>query len=253
MLGRVVESVTLCVRELEKLPIPPVEKIKIYQDFNLNPEYLYDSYVALITRPEPLELDEGKKLELLTSLKIARARELRLARVLGPDGAASLFDPAALQLQEPETRSVIRDVFELQGPAPAPPNKIQQAMTTWTRSRNLGGNLGGQQDDFTFSANNGNSQYGSGKTIVDADKAFVLYSVLMATVSQDDVHGLLRAARWDSDINKIDRYAVSGAPQNFSQGATPSYESSLRPRQPMAQGLVATDDSECPPLNEGTH
>ncbi|KAH8996800.1 hypothetical protein EDB92DRAFT_2035912 [Lactarius akahatsu] len=111
----------LCVRELEKLTIPAVEKIKIYQDFSLNPELLYDSYVELITRPEPLELEEGMRLEPLTSLKIARARELRIARVLGPDRATSLFGPAALQSQEPETRSVIRDVFELQGPAPAPP------------------------------------------------------------------------------------------------------------------------------------
>ncbi|KAH9006316.1 hypothetical protein EDB86DRAFT_2794656 [Lactarius hatsudake] len=108
----------LCVRELENLTIPAVEKIKIYQDFNLNPELLYDAYVELITRPEPLQMDEGMKLELLTSLKIARAREL--ARTLSPDGATSLFGPATLQLQEPEIRSVIRDVFELQGPAPAP-------------------------------------------------------------------------------------------------------------------------------------
>ncbi|KAH9067763.1 hypothetical protein EDB87DRAFT_1585217 [Lactarius vividus] len=118
----------LCVRELERLTIPPVDKIKIYQDFNLNPELLYDSYVELIIRPEPLRLDEGVKLELLTSLKIARAREL--ARALGPDGATSSFGPAALQLQEPEIRSVMKDVFELQGPAPAPTSSPPQSTAT---------------------------------------------------------------------------------------------------------------------------
>ncbi|KAH9177505.1 hypothetical protein EDB89DRAFT_1844593 [Lactarius sanguifluus] len=108
----------LCVRELENLTIPPVEKIKIYQDFNLNPDLLYDSYVELTTRPEPLNLEEGKKLELLTSLKIARAREL--VRALAPDGATSSSGPATVQLQESDIQSVIKDVFGLQGPAPAP-------------------------------------------------------------------------------------------------------------------------------------
>ncbi|KAH9008268.1 hypothetical protein EDB83DRAFT_2323193 [Lactarius deliciosus] len=108
----------LCVRELEKLSIPPVEKIKIYQDFNLNPELLYDSYEELVTRLEPLALEEGMKLELLTSLKIARAREL--ARALAPDGATSSSGPATIELQESDIQSVIRDVFGLQGPGPAP-------------------------------------------------------------------------------------------------------------------------------------
>ncbi|KAH9042763.1 hypothetical protein EDB85DRAFT_2271580 [Lactarius pseudohatsudake] len=120
----------LCERELEKLTIPPVDKIKIYQDFGLNPELLYDSYAELITRREPLELDEGEKLELITSLKISRARELRLARALGPDGVTSLFGPAALQSQEPEIQSVIKDVFGLQGPAPAPTSSPPQPTAT---------------------------------------------------------------------------------------------------------------------------
>ncbi|KAH8996797.1 hypothetical protein EDB92DRAFT_1530037 [Lactarius akahatsu] len=72
----------LCVQELEKLTIPPVEKIKIYQDFNLNPELLYDSYVELVTRPEHLNLEEGGKVGFLTSMKITHAREL--ARATGP-------------------------------------------------------------------------------------------------------------------------------------------------------------------------
>ncbi|KAI9441498.1 hypothetical protein H4582DRAFT_1933096 [Lactarius indigo] len=109
----------LCVRELEKMTIPPVDKIKVYQDFNLNPDLLYDSYVELITRLEPLNLEEGTKLELSTSLKIARARELRFARALGPDGVTSWFGPAAIQSQESEIQSDIQDVFGLQGPVPA--------------------------------------------------------------------------------------------------------------------------------------
>ncbi|KAI9465151.1 hypothetical protein BJY52DRAFT_1245376 [Lactarius psammicola] len=103
----------LCVKELEKLTIPPVEKIQIYQDFNLNPDLLYDSYVALTIRTEPLDLEEGNKLELSTSLKITRAREL--ARSPQADGATSFFGPATPRLEESEIQSVIRDIFGLQG------------------------------------------------------------------------------------------------------------------------------------------
>ena len=106
---RFVEVEQLCVRELEKLTITPVEKIQIYQDFNLNPNLLHDSYVALTIRDEPLDLEEGEQLGLPTSLKVAQAREL--ARV--PDG------PATARLQESEVESVIKNVFTL-GSASAP-------------------------------------------------------------------------------------------------------------------------------------
>ncbi|KAH9047303.1 hypothetical protein EDB84DRAFT_506568 [Lactarius hengduanensis] len=101
----------LCVQELEKLTIPPVEKIKIYQDYNLNPDHLYDSYVELVTRLEPLNLEEGKKLGFLTSLKITHARQL--ACTTGPDGATSSSGS--------EIQLAIRDIFRLWGSAPAPP------------------------------------------------------------------------------------------------------------------------------------
>ncbi|KAI9441497.1 hypothetical protein H4582DRAFT_1389435 [Lactarius indigo] len=101
----------LCVRELERLSIPPVTKIQIYQDFNLNRNLLRGSYVALAIRAEPLDHEEGKKLGLSTSLKITRAREL--ARALGPDGATSSSGRATIQLQESEIQLVIRDIFRL--------------------------------------------------------------------------------------------------------------------------------------------
>jgi hypothetical protein len=77
----------LCIRELEKLSIPPVEKIQLYQHFKIDPNLLHASYVALTIRPEPLDIEEGNKLELPTSLKIARARELARA----PGGVTDFF------------------------------------------------------------------------------------------------------------------------------------------------------------------
>lgn len=104
------------MRELENLTIPPVEKIQIYQDFNLDVNLLHGSYVALTIRPEPLDVDEGNKLGLSTSLNIARARELARA----PDGTTDLLGSASTQLQETEVQLVVRSVFRLQDSASAP-------------------------------------------------------------------------------------------------------------------------------------
>ena len=96
--------------------VDPVEKIQIYQEFKIDENLLHGAYVALTIRPEPLNVEEGKKLGLLTSLKIARAREL--ARAAG--GANDLFDPPPSQLEESEVLSVIKDVFRLQEPTSTP-------------------------------------------------------------------------------------------------------------------------------------
>jgi hypothetical protein len=107
----------LCVRELERMTMPlvdPVEKIQVYQEFNVDENLLHGAYVALTIRPEPLDLEEGNRLGLSTSLKIAQARELARAS----RGATDIFGPAAAaQLQESEVQSLIRDIFRLQEPA----------------------------------------------------------------------------------------------------------------------------------------
>ncbi|KAH9998757.1 hypothetical protein BJV77DRAFT_980200 [Russula vinacea] len=83
----------LCIRELQKLSIPPVEKIRIYQEFRLD---------RLTARPEPLSLEEGHKLGIETSLQIVQAREL----YRGSGTRASV-----VQLNDSELRSVIQDAF----------------------------------------------------------------------------------------------------------------------------------------------
>jgi hypothetical protein len=95
----------LCVRELEKLSIPPVEKIRIYQEFKLDRSLLLGSFAKLIVRPDPLSLEEGLKLGLETTLQIVQAREL--SRSTNPGR------PAVIQLDDSELRSSIRDVFGL--------------------------------------------------------------------------------------------------------------------------------------------
>jgi len=99
-----IEVEKLCVRELEALSIPPIEKIRLYQDFKLDPNLLHDSFVALTIRDQPLDMEEGEQLKLATSLKIAQARELARR---APDG------PATARLQDSEVQSVVKDIFRL--------------------------------------------------------------------------------------------------------------------------------------------
>jgi hypothetical protein len=66
----------LCIRELQKLPIAPIEKIHIYQAFAIDRSLLAKSFAKLTVRNEPLDLTEGNKLGIETVLQIAQAREL---------------------------------------------------------------------------------------------------------------------------------------------------------------------------------
>ncbi|KAI9441495.1 hypothetical protein H4582DRAFT_1933043 [Lactarius indigo] len=109
----------LCIRELENLSIQPVEKIELYQEFKINPSLLHSSYVALTNRPEPLDVKEGNKLGLDTSLKIAQARELARAHNHG-------------FLNATEVQSVIEDVFGVgsgSSPSTTPPQQKQNTTT----------------------------------------------------------------------------------------------------------------------------
>ncbi len=98
------EVASLCVRELEKLPIQPVDKICIYQRFKLDRTLLLDSFAKLTTRPEPLTLDEGGRLGLETSLQIAQARELSR----GPRSGTR----SSIQLQDSEV-DIVRSILKL--------------------------------------------------------------------------------------------------------------------------------------------
>lgn len=96
----------LCVRELQKLPIAPVEKIRIYQAFRLDRSLLAESFAELTTRPEPLNLEEGRKLGIETTLQIAQAREI--------SRGLNSTKPNKPQMNDTELRSVIQNVFDLE-------------------------------------------------------------------------------------------------------------------------------------------
>ncbi|KAN0130694.1 hypothetical protein V8E53_011369 [Lactarius tabidus] len=117
----------LCIRELQDLQIEPVDKIELYQRFNLNPNLLKSSFVEITMRPDPLTIEEGQRLEISTSMRLARARER--AR-----------DPGlAIRLQPSEVQLVVEEVFGLQGSTPPSTPPLQKHNTTTDDHTDKGG------------------------------------------------------------------------------------------------------------------
>ncbi|KAI0292799.1 hypothetical protein BC826DRAFT_1105392 [Russula brevipes] len=96
----------LCVRELDKLQIPAVEKIQLYQDFKLDKSTLGVSFAELTIRPGLVSLEEGYKLGMETALQIMRARE-------SYRGLYSRPRPSAAQLKDSVLPSLIREIFSV--------------------------------------------------------------------------------------------------------------------------------------------
>jgi hypothetical protein len=63
------------IRELNKLEIHPVQKIYIYQEYDVNRDHLREALTSLALRDEPITIEEGRKLGLDTALRLAHARE----------------------------------------------------------------------------------------------------------------------------------------------------------------------------------
>jgi hypothetical protein len=117
----------LCIRELEKMNLSPVDRIHVYQKHGLDDSLLLDSYESLTTRDEPIGFEEGVKLGLRTCLHLAQAREMSR----GPDTGGGLRSPSAVQVHGPDLRSLLSNIFNLRiqtngatylGPFTAPVN-----------------------------------------------------------------------------------------------------------------------------------
>ena len=98
----------LCIRELERLELSPVDRVHIYQRHKLDETLLIDSFEELTTREDPIGMEEGLKLGLKTSLQIARAREWSR----GPD-TGGLRSPSTVRLSPTDLRGLISDIFQL--------------------------------------------------------------------------------------------------------------------------------------------
>jgi hypothetical protein len=90
---------------MEKQTIPALNKITIYHRYEVNRDLLYQSYMDLCLREEPLNFVEAEDLGLETWLMISTARET----IRRGDGSAS---PTANRSAE-EVKRVIGQIFRL--------------------------------------------------------------------------------------------------------------------------------------------
>lgn len=74
----------LVIQELEAIKLEEVEKLELALKYEITQWYA-DAYLALAKRPKPLNVEEGKRLGLELSVKIAQVRERRLVRMVEPE------------------------------------------------------------------------------------------------------------------------------------------------------------------------
>lgn len=99
----------LAIRELEKMAMSPVKRIKLYTENHVDRNYLIPCYAELCEREEPLTTDEGVDLGIADVIRIAAAREQARSSYL-PSGARSPLSPT---IHGTHLHQVIRDVFHI--------------------------------------------------------------------------------------------------------------------------------------------
>ncbi|THV06186.1 hypothetical protein K435DRAFT_645658 [Dendrothele bispora CBS 962.96] len=101
------EVKNLAVRELEKLPVPDIDKIVIYHKYDVDRRLLERHYIAVCEREQPLSMIECRDLGLETTVKIFRAREsVRSTR--SADGIRSPITASPVELA-----GIVKDLFDI--------------------------------------------------------------------------------------------------------------------------------------------
>lgn len=131
----------LAVRGLENLQIPALQKVVLYQTYEVDRDLLQPAYTALTVRDTPLTIEEGRELGLETALQVACARETARAprRVGNPRSPVNL---AGVELD-----ALINDIFQLSSPGPA------HEHTTNTSQTPTSGGTGTQTNTAPSSSN----------------------------------------------------------------------------------------------------
>jgi len=105
------EMKELAVRELQAHSIAPLQRVVLYQKYEVNRDLLRPAFIALTTRDEPIEIDEGRELGLETALRLAKAREKARVPVFAGKKSGNPRLPVALMGGELD--ALIKDVFDL--------------------------------------------------------------------------------------------------------------------------------------------
>ncbi|TFK74672.1 hypothetical protein BDN72DRAFT_759555 [Pluteus cervinus] len=112
------EVKALCIRELEQLFMSDIDRIVLYQDHDVDRHLLLPQYAALCEREQPINLHEGLRLGLETTIMLARARECARAPLNN-----GLRSPSSANIDQSEIHAIIRDLFGLKASLPSPPNQ----------------------------------------------------------------------------------------------------------------------------------
>jgi hypothetical protein len=70
-----IEVKELAIRGLEALQIPALQKIALYQTYEVDRNLLQAAFTALTVRDEPIAVEEGREIGLETALQVTLARE----------------------------------------------------------------------------------------------------------------------------------------------------------------------------------
>ncbi len=120
-----IEVKQLAIRELQALSIPSIQKVVLYQKYEVNRDLLQPAFIALATRDDPITIDEGREVGLETALQLARAREL--ARSPVASGRRSSNPRSPVNIAGVDLDALIEDVFDL-----TPSNRRSATATSQT-------------------------------------------------------------------------------------------------------------------------
>ncbi|KAG2136384.1 uncharacterized protein EDB93DRAFT_1091806 [Suillus bovinus] len=103
----------LAIDELQKLNIEPVEKITIYDKYQIDRSLLLSAYKFLCKRASHISEEEGERLRMPTVLRIYEARE----RAYGGPAENRIRNPISAGAGDEELEKILIDVFSLKGHA----------------------------------------------------------------------------------------------------------------------------------------
>lgn len=113
----------LVVRQLEKLDLQPIDKIKIYSDFKIDAQLLIPSYSTLAKSPTLPSLSEAAKLDIETILRLTMVRERALQKA-AEDGCRS---PTSASAGDEDVKRFICEIFGLPNTSMTkPPNTVAE-------------------------------------------------------------------------------------------------------------------------------
>ncbi|KAG1728897.1 hypothetical protein EDB19DRAFT_135768 [Suillus lakei] len=103
------EMKELAVDQLQNLKMDPVEKIAIYNKYEIDKSLLLPEYKHLCTREGQMSIEEGEKVGLLTVLAIHQARE----RAMKSAAAKECRSPIPADADDEELEQILKDIFNL--------------------------------------------------------------------------------------------------------------------------------------------